>query len=117
MGAIDAIEHANDAVETGEKWITEMKPYTLHWTPSFFGWNGRDLSVLLPSDTKYSKGMTTQKGNIGVATTSDDLADASSGIPVSSSGKVHVALTCKTPNVQGDEISISSMPQMALISI
>lgn len=92
MSEIDAIDDLGDGIEN----ITEMQPYTLHWTSSYSNsWNGREVSLLLPSDTQFSKGMKISSNN-GQRTRAHEFADASSGIPVSKSGEAIVSLRGKT---------------------
>ncbi len=119
--SIDALE-TSDSSET--ELLTTMESYTLQWTPSLsswlysclFSWNGREISVLLPSGTQYSRGTIKQETENGYYIT-QDLVNASNGIPVYRSEKVDFVLNCSSKQVMGDIQFTRTLSKMASVSL
>ncbi len=96
--------------------LTTMENYPLNWKPSFFSWRGYEISVMLPSETQYSKGTITQKTGNGFITRLD-LVNASSGIPISRSGKVDLLIAYKMRQLIGDRELLSTTSRTAELSL
>jgi hypothetical protein len=112
---IDSLDASNTCDSLQTELFIEMEPYSLRWTPSLPNWNGREISVLLPSNTQYSRGMikdTTENG-----TNTQDLVDASTGIPVSESGKVDLSVTCRAHWVINNARTLTIETRMAKLSL
>lgn len=106
MSAIDAIDEVS-GIST--EWLTEMEPHCLHW-------NGRDVNVLLPAGTQYSRGTITTKTEHG-STSMPDLVDGSKSIPLDSVGKVALSLSAQTRQTEGSKVTTSKVTQMAMLSL
>ena len=89
--------------------ITKMIPYSLQW-------EDREISILLPKDTKYSRGMIEYKVENGTGRR-QDLVSASSGIPVSKNGSIPISMTTVTQEKQRKETHTYSTSSMAIVSL
>ncbi|MBS0616408.1 MAG: hypothetical protein JSR58_07660 [Verrucomicrobia bacterium] len=107
MSAVDVID---DVSGSSMEWTTEMKSYSLN------DWNGRSISILLPTGTEYSRGQITTKTENGYSSR-PDLVDASPGIPVPASGKVSLSMSVHTSRKNGDTVTTSKVTQMAAVSL
>ncbi len=112
MAAVDMVDDVSGSTE----WATEMESYSLHWKSSFLDWNGRDISVLLPAGTQYSRGTITNKIENGYRNM-PDLVDGSAGIPIPSSEKVALSLSAQTRREDGGKVTTSKVTQMATLSL
>jgi hypothetical protein len=116
MAGIETFDFFNDT-EAGMKWATEMKPYTFHVARGF-GLEGREISVILPADTKYSLGMILQKSHHGFTHSGHHFVDSSVISVPAVTGKVYITLNSKAAHrVIGDEVVTFRSTQVALVSL
>lgn len=118
MSAEIAVSSDLSASSLSVKMLTEMSPYTLRWNRGgIFNWNGREISVLLPSGSQYSRGSIKEKTGTNRYTIKPDLVDAISGIPVPSSGKVDLALACKWQEESDNTITTTNSWKLTTLSL
>lgn len=116
MATIESFDLFNDA-EAGMKWATEMKPYTFR-VAAGYRWGGREISVILPADTKYSHGMRLIRDKEGFTHTRQDFVSGSSGISVPAvTGKVTITLNSQAHGMINQEIVTFRSSQVALASL